>query len=268
VEGLYYYGARWYDPYLNRWLQPDSIIPNTYDPQSYDRYTYVRNNPVNFNDPSGHLECDASGCYDTYLNPVAKPLPGSGLDVVDISVQILSNLTQSGQALDWNRLSDYQQTILTSAGWSQSAFNSELGGEPNRNAYWYEDPATYISIILGGIVGFGGPSLVPLVKTIFGGEVYECIKVGNCPNISQWPSSWYGKQVINGINYSIHALYQMSPVGFGGRGVPPSVVENALKYGMQSAGRLPDTVVYTYENVMIVWNYVTQIVVTVIKTGH
>jgi RHS repeat-associated protein len=265
---LYWYGSRWYDDYLNRWLQPDSIIPNTYDPQSYDRYTYVRNNPVNFNDPSGHLECDASGCYDTYLNPVAKPLPGSGLDVVDISVQILSNLTQSGQALDWNRLSDYQQTILTSAGWSQSAFNSELGGEPNRNAYWYEDPATYISIILGGIVGFGGSSLVPLVKTIFGGEVYECIKVGNCPNISQWPSSWYGKQVINGINYSIHALYQMSPVGFGGRGVPPSVVENALKYGMQSAGRLPDTVVYTYENVMIVWNYVTQIVVTVIKTGH
>ncbi len=25
--GLYDYGARWYDPYLNRWLQPDTIVP-------------------------------------------------------------------------------------------------------------------------------------------------------------------------------------------------------------------------------------------------
>ena len=54
--GLDYYGARWYDPYLNRWTSPDSIIPDPYDPQSYDRYSYVRNNPVNRVDPSGHWD--------------------------------------------------------------------------------------------------------------------------------------------------------------------------------------------------------------------
>jgi RHS repeat-associated protein len=64
AEGLYYYNARFYDPYLNRWCQPDSIIPDTYDPQSYDRYAYVKNNPVNFNDPTGHAQCSnwQSGC--------------------------------------------------------------------------------------------------------------------------------------------------------------------------------------------------------------
>jgi RHS repeat-associated protein len=54
--GLMFYNARWYDSYLNRWCQPDSIIPDPTYPQSFDRYAYVRNNPVNFVDPTGHRE--------------------------------------------------------------------------------------------------------------------------------------------------------------------------------------------------------------------
>jgi ribonuclease T1 len=57
--GLYYYGARWYDPYLNRWVQPDIIIPNLFNPQNLDRYTYVANNPVRYSDPTGHAELDS-----------------------------------------------------------------------------------------------------------------------------------------------------------------------------------------------------------------
>jgi len=38
--GIYYYNARWYDPYLNRWLQPDTIIPESSDSQSFDRHSY------------------------------------------------------------------------------------------------------------------------------------------------------------------------------------------------------------------------------------
>jgi RHS repeat-associated protein len=53
--GLYFYNARWVDVYLNRWLQPDSIIPDPGNVLDWDRYSYVRNNPVNFSDPSGHM---------------------------------------------------------------------------------------------------------------------------------------------------------------------------------------------------------------------
>ena len=56
--GIYYYGARWYDSYLNRWIQPDSIIPDQFDPQSWDRFSYVQNNPVNRVDPTGHASCE------------------------------------------------------------------------------------------------------------------------------------------------------------------------------------------------------------------
>ncbi|OGO31775.1 MAG: hypothetical protein A2136_03665 [Chloroflexi bacterium RBG_16_54_11] len=53
--GLYFYGARWYDAYLNRWIQPDAIIPDPNNSQSYDRYVYAFNNPVKYTDPSGHI---------------------------------------------------------------------------------------------------------------------------------------------------------------------------------------------------------------------
>jgi hypothetical protein len=44
-------------------LQPDTLIPDPSNPQAWNRYSYVRNNPVNFNDPAGHFECnDPYGC--------------------------------------------------------------------------------------------------------------------------------------------------------------------------------------------------------------
>ena len=51
---LYWYGSRWYDAYLNRWTSPDSIIPDPYSTQDWDRYSYCRNNPARFVDPTGH----------------------------------------------------------------------------------------------------------------------------------------------------------------------------------------------------------------------
>ena len=63
--GLSHFGARWFDSYLNRWTQPDSILPDYNDPQSFDRYAFVRNNPVNRIDPTGHMDvcpdCEGGG---------------------------------------------------------------------------------------------------------------------------------------------------------------------------------------------------------------
>jgi RHS repeat-associated protein len=53
AAGLYDYGARWYDPELGRFLQPDAIVPAPFNPQSLNRYSYVMNDPVNHTDPTG-----------------------------------------------------------------------------------------------------------------------------------------------------------------------------------------------------------------------
>ncbi|MBI5305920.1 MAG: hypothetical protein HY868_27575 [Chloroflexi bacterium] len=52
--GLHYYGARYYDAAIGRFTQPDTIVPNQYNPQSLNRYAYTLNNPVKYTDPTGH----------------------------------------------------------------------------------------------------------------------------------------------------------------------------------------------------------------------
>ncbi len=60
LGALYDYGARLFSPYLNRWIQPDTIVPDLANPQSLNRFSYVRNNPLKYIDPSGHreIECE------------------------------------------------------------------------------------------------------------------------------------------------------------------------------------------------------------------
>jgi RHS repeat-associated protein len=52
--GTYYFGARYMDPTLRQFTQPDTIIPDIYDPQSLNRYSYVLNNPYKYVDEDGH----------------------------------------------------------------------------------------------------------------------------------------------------------------------------------------------------------------------
>jgi len=60
--GYYYYGARYYDPRMARWLSPDPILasymkgePNGggFNPKNLNLYSYAHNNPVILRDPDG-----------------------------------------------------------------------------------------------------------------------------------------------------------------------------------------------------------------------
>ncbi len=52
--GLYDYNARYYDPALGRFVQADTLVPSMAHSQDLNRYSYVRGNPLKYNDPSGH----------------------------------------------------------------------------------------------------------------------------------------------------------------------------------------------------------------------
>jgi RHS repeat-associated protein len=83
------YGARFYSPALGRFTQPDSIVPDPANSQSLNRYSYVRNSPINYTDPTGHRECTSLNCDGsddlTPGNPDAQYFPATDLNIDDLN---------------------------------------------------------------------------------------------------------------------------------------------------------------------------------------
>ena len=67
-------------PYINRFLSADTIVPGYANPQNLNRYSYVRNNPVKYIDPTGHgVDCGIGmGCVTPYVPPTAGNHSGGG----------------------------------------------------------------------------------------------------------------------------------------------------------------------------------------------
>ncbi|MCP4404629.1 MAG: RHS repeat-associated core domain-containing protein [bacterium] len=65
-SGLMYYGARYYDPALSRFITPDTMYDGA-SPQGLNRYSYVLNNPIIYRDPTGHEHW-----YEPYTRGVAN----------------------------------------------------------------------------------------------------------------------------------------------------------------------------------------------------
>jgi len=99
--GLYFYNARWYDQELARFVEADSIVPDAGNAVSYDRYAYALNNPIRYNDPSGH--------WPNWFNPKGWLDYGMGAGsqfVDDMSFGLFSAITGD---LDFVLNDTYQQ---------------------------------------------------------------------------------------------------------------------------------------------------------------
>ena len=104
--GLIDMKGRLYDPKLGRFLSPDPVVQLSTDVQSFNRYSYVRNDPVTFADPSGYNIADvlppAGGGGGSAIPPVSCILtntcdmnnpPGVALDRLVPTIPDVSSLT-------------------------------------------------------------------------------------------------------------------------------------------------------------------------------
>ena len=61
------YHARRYNPKWGQFLQPDTLLPNVYDPQQLNRYSYAKNNPYRYTDNAGKASIDIH-FKETFVN--------------------------------------------------------------------------------------------------------------------------------------------------------------------------------------------------------
>ena len=96
-SGLYYYNARYYDPELGRFIQPDTVISDFSNPQSYNRYSYALNDPLLYNDPTGHGAVgDFVGGVAIGVGQILNPIP---VQLRPASPAPASNAQYNGEAI-------------------------------------------------------------------------------------------------------------------------------------------------------------------------
>ena len=118
--GLYFYNARYYDPVLGRFISPDTIVESPLHPQTLNRYAYAGNNPVLYNDPTGH-------CF-----------------LICIVIGAIVGTVSAGIASDW----DPGMTLL---GGAIGAFSGWVGGSVG--VYVSETVSGTLGSILGAAAG-------------------------------------------------------------------------------------------------------------------
>ncbi|MCB1193895.1 MAG: RHS repeat-associated core domain-containing protein [Leptospiraceae bacterium] len=72
-SGLYYYKSRYYDPFIGRFTQADTLV-STESQGGINQYAYTEGNPINFTDPMGHsaFPDGLQSLFDQYGDDVVK----------------------------------------------------------------------------------------------------------------------------------------------------------------------------------------------------
>ena len=122
TTGLYFYTTRYYDPSLGRFTQPDALVQAPADPQTLNRYSYVRNNPVVFIDPSGHS-------FWKSFKRVYLALVTFGMsETIPLTTQALVNLSESAGVDPRYTLAAYSALLGALTGGIGSGLGAAISG--------------------------------------------------------------------------------------------------------------------------------------------
>jgi len=97
ATGLYYFGARYYDPAIGRFITEDPHPGSISDPQSLNRYVYCRNNPHKYTDPDGRMPflvaIAAGGVFGALLNTgwyiAGQMMSGGTIDTTELTCRAI-----------------------------------------------------------------------------------------------------------------------------------------------------------------------------------
>jgi len=150
--GLMYYGARYYDAALGRFVQADTIVPEPGNPQALNRYSYVLNNPLRYTDPSGHTVRSALDLIRRYREDIKSIAQNHNIDPLLLAGVVFA---ENRNDYNWIRGQD----------WSSIFGGGRFGGPEAKNLvspFLNNNPAigiTEVSLAVAAMMD--NPELVP-----------------------------------------------------------------------------------------------------------
>jgi RHS repeat-associated protein len=201
--GFYNYDARHYDPNASRFISPDSLLPNPYDPQQLNRYAYARNNPLKYVDPSGHQSgdidkeiTDSSDEAKQDSEPNSDTKQKSNDDGINfgISKSFSYNIVGVGETIDEYGNVTRTYTLVDLGGVS---VDITIGPQPDP-----DQPVVEFGFGIGDILGvgvyfgdpdiFGNPTTTGLSLHVgigFGSPMYGSVSIPKDPDVRNFPAN-------------------------------------------------------------------------------
>lgn len=239
ATGLYYYGARYYDPALGRFVSPDPLYMSdpercTTSPIACNLFAYANNNPMAFIDPTGLKaeiaeerreeittevqRIDPTARVDSETGEISQSLAhGVMLDVVDFFVPGTGHDT--GRELV-SRVIESEQTTTIQYQANDARIDGTLGGD---NVISY-DP-NYSPSLLEFDPSTGTTSAEPAdPAVILGHEMIHATRMMS----GDWD---YGNVSYSGLDGSTQTgpNEEARTVGVGGSSQPDDITENNLR---------------------------------------
>ena len=143
ATGLNYLNARYYDSKQGQFLSQDPVfwyLPKEYtlDPQQQNSYSYARNNPINFSDPSGLIPYFVPG----FAHPFASRTTSDNANVRGVMSWMTTQFGSQAQFYGWSQRDNTK------------AFNNAAQELANRAIAEYRagEPIDLLGYSAGGIV--------------------------------------------------------------------------------------------------------------------
>ena len=176
--GLEYLRARYYNADKGRFFQEDTYLGDITDPLTLNRYAYVKNSPLNYADPSGHVAEYLTGPQynpDDGWQANHYPLSQTGPEKTEFPIEIVSGTEAVKQF--WGSVSeglDHVMSQLKEAadlslsqlrelrGWMKEAVShSVVNVCENRVDLGAEIGETLLALISGALMGIDNAFNVP-----------------------------------------------------------------------------------------------------------
>ena len=143
--------ARYYLPGVGRFASADTIVPDPGNPQDLNRYAYVRNSPLQYTDPTGHLMDPGGGG-----SPPKEPPPPPSEDPPGVELPIEVEVHNMPNPYQPRPVSNTQKRI--------SFVGQVYGiGVDINEAYWIivpgeqtEDRLGWVDFIVTGLTDYAG----------------------------------------------------------------------------------------------------------------